>query len=111
MRRADSNELREDANPALVLNLSEARRQELFPVPFEPMDPFSEAEPSEGALVQLNDGLHVVVIHGTITHRVTLSLPASADVRRAIRTVFAEVPIHESEIVWAAESAAKTAAR
>ena len=111
MKRAQPQQLQEDAVPGLVLKLSEARLRELFPVPFEPMDPLSEPEPSEGTLVELDRGLHVVVVHGMITHRVTLSFPASADLSHALQTVFAEIPIRSSEILWAAESAAKTAAR
>lgn len=109
MRRVHPHELQEDAVPALVLSLTETRVGELFPVSFEPMDPFSEPEPSEGALVQLDDGHLVVVVHGTVTHRVTLSVPVSATT--SLQTVFAQIPIRLSEVVWTAESAAKTAAR
>lgn len=111
MKRAQPHELQEDAIPGLVLSLSEARLRELFPVPFAQMDPYSEPEPSDGALVQLESGLHVVVVRGTITHRVTLSFPASANLSRALESVFAEVSIRPAEIVWTAESVAKTAAR
>ncbi|HET8772971.1 MAG TPA: hypothetical protein VFP80_04240 [Thermoanaerobaculia bacterium] len=61
--------------------------------------------------MRLDSGLHVVVVHGTITHRVTLSFPASADLSRALESVFAEVPIRAAEIVWTAESVVRTAAR
>lgn len=111
MKRAQPHELQQDAVPGLVLNLSAARLRELFPVPFDVMDPLSEPEPSEGALVRLDSGLPVVVVHGQVTHRVTLSFPVSVDVSHALRSVFAEVPVRSSEIVWTAESAARTAAR
>jgi hypothetical protein len=111
MKRTQPHELQQDAVPGLVLNLSVARLRELFPVEFDAMDPLSEPEPSEGALVRLDSGLQVVVVHGTITHRVTLSFPATADLSRALPNVFAEIPVRSSEIVWTAESAARTAAR
>ncbi len=111
MKRAEPKELQEDTIPGLVLELSEARRQELFPVPFEAMDSFSEPEPSEGALVRLENGLQVVVVYGKVTHRTTLSFPAGADLTTALPTVFAELSIRPSEIVWTAESAARTVAR
>ena len=111
MRRAHPDALSEDATPGVVLDLSELRLRELFPVRFSRMDALSEPEPSKGALVRLNSGLHVVVAYGTITHRATLSFPVSADLRQAIRTVFDEVRIRPSEIVWVAESGVKTAAR
>jgi hypothetical protein len=111
MKRAQPHELQEDVVPGLVLHLSEMRLHELFPVPFEPMDSLSEPEPSEGALVRLDEDVKVVVVHGKITHRTTLSFPASADVSHALQTVFAEIPIRSSEIVWTAAGAARTAAR
>ena len=111
MRRAQPHEFQEDAVPGLVLSLSETRLHELFPIAFEEMDPLSEPEPSEGTLARLDNGLLVVVVHGTITHRVTLSFPASSDLNRALQAVFGEVPVRSSEIVWTAESAARTVAR
>lgn len=108
MRRAEPNELQENALPGLVLTLSHSRRQELFPVPFEPMDPFSEPEPSDGALVQLESGLHIVVVYGTVTHRTTLFFPVSADLNIALQRVFTEIAIQPSEILWTAESAVTT---
>ena len=111
MRRAHPKDLREDAAPGIVLQLSDARLRELFPLRFSRMDSFSEAEPSTGALVTLKSGLHIVVVHGSITKRTTISFPASVNMATSIRAVFAEVAIRPSEIVWVAESGAKTAAR
>ena len=109
MRRADPQELREDARPALFLSLSENRLSELFPVPFSSME--SEAEPSKGALVQLASGGYVVVAYGTVTRRATLSLPISADVHDAIEALLREVALQPSEILWTVEAPRHAGAR
>lgn len=105
MRRAQPNELQEDAVPAMVLQTSKQRLRELFPVRFSAMDTFAEAEPSRGALLQLNDGPFVVVIYGTLSHRTTVSVPVSANVRKTIQSLVREVGITRDDILWAAEGA------
>ncbi|HEX6085747.1 MAG TPA: hypothetical protein VF266_14545 [Thermoanaerobaculia bacterium] len=109
MRRADPQELREDARPALLLALSESRLRELFPVDFSPVE--SEPEPSHAALVQLMSGAYVVVMYGTITRRATVSFPVSADVHDAIESLLREVPLQSAEILWTADAPHRVGAR
>jgi len=104
MRRAQPQELREDARPALVLGISEDRLETLFPVGVTPLPPQSEPEPAKGALVRLESGQYIVVVYGTVTRRATLSLPVSANVHDAIEALLREVPIETREILWTAEA-------
>ena len=70
---------------------------------FSPVDSFAEAEPSEAALVRLKNGALVAVNFGTITNRITISVPMSGDVRQVIETVLDEVPLRGDEVVWIAD--------
>ena len=105
MRRARPDELNEDAIPVLVLQLSESRLQQLFPVRLSAVEPFAEAEPSRGALVQLKGGSYLIVMFGEITHRATLSLPVSAAIDKAVTEILDEIPIQSAEVAWAAPEA------
>jgi hypothetical protein len=105
MRRARPDQLNEDAVPAMVLQASEHRVGELFPVPFSIVDSFAEAEPSRAALVELESGSLVAVNYGTVTHRVTVSVPVSKDVRRTIDALVRETGIQRDEVVWLADAA------
>jgi hypothetical protein len=109
MRRADPQELREDARPALLLSLSEKRLSELFPVPFSSME--SEPEPSKGALVQLASGNYIVVAYGAVTRRATVSFPVSVDVHDAIEALLREVALQPSEVLWTVEAPRHAGAR
>jgi len=105
MKRAHAHELQEDARPALVLDVSEQRFRHLFPIRFSRIEPFTEAEPSTGALVELKTGGYVIVVYGTITHRATISVPISSDIASSIRALLDEAPIRASEVVWTADEA------
>jgi hypothetical protein len=104
MRRADPQELREDARPALLLTLSEDRLGELFPIPFTLVEPGVEPEPSKAALVHLESGDSIVVVYGMVTRRATVSFPASANVQDALDSLLREVPIRSAEILWTVEA-------
>ena len=105
MRRAQALELNEDAVPALVLEVSERRLKELFPVNFSAVDPLAEPEPSTAALVQLENGTYCVVTYGSITHRATVSFPATADAGRASASVIRETGVRKDEVRWIADHA------
>jgi hypothetical protein len=104
MKRALARELNEDAVPAMVLQASKARLTEMFPVRFSAVHPLAEPEPSEAALVQLKSGPLVAINYGTVTNRVTISVPISADVRETIRALLLEAPVRGEEILWLADA-------
>ncbi len=105
MRRAQADELREDAIPVMVLAIREARLRELFPVEFSLMDSLSEAEPSKGALIELDRGSQIVVTYGTVTGRTMISIPVSRNARQEVDAILREIPVARNEIEWIAESA------
>jgi hypothetical protein len=99
MRRAKPDELNEDAKPIALLKLSEDRLRELFPVEFSEVDPLAAAEPSIGALVQLESGSYAVVMYGKITGQTEVSMPLTT----RWLAFLSEVPLRTNEIVWTAE--------
>ncbi len=107
MRRAQALELNEDAVPTLVLEVSERRLKELFPVNFSAVDSLAEPEPSTAALVQLESGAYCVVTYGAITHRATISFPVTVEARRAAASVIREAGVRKDEVRWIAEHAAE----
>src|SRR3954453_10787361 len=102
MRRAKPDELNEDAKPIALLQLSEGRLRELFPVEFSEVDPLAAAEPSIGSLVQLDSGLYAVIMYGKVTGQTEVSMLFPAHWLAFLR----EVPLSTNEIVWTALSVA-----
>jgi hypothetical protein len=100
MRRAKPDELNEDAKPIALLQLSEDRLRELFPVEFSQVDPLAAAEPSIGSLVQLDSGPYAVVLYGKSTGETEVSMPVSAPLARYWAAFLREVPLINTEIVW-----------
>jgi hypothetical protein len=100
MRRAKPDELNEDAKPIALLQLSEDRLRELFPVDFSEVDPLAAAEPSIGSLVQLDSGPYAVVMYGKSTGETEVSMPVSAPLARYWAAFLREVPLIANEIVW-----------
>jgi hypothetical protein len=112
MRRAKPDELNEDAKPIALLQLSEDRLRELFPVDFTEVDPLAAAEPSIGSLVQLDSGPYAVVMFGKSTGETEVSMPVSAPLARYWAAFLREVPLIANEIVWTSVNvAARTAGR
>jgi RNA polymerase sigma factor (sigma-70 family) len=103
MRRAKPDELNEDAKPIALLQLSEDRLRELFPVEFSEADPLSAAEPSIGSLVQLDSGPYAVVMFGKSTGETEVSMPISAPLARYWAAFLREVPLIANEILWTSE--------
>jgi hypothetical protein len=100
MRRAKPDELNEDAKPIALLQLTEDRLRELFPVEFSQVDPLAAAEPSIGSLVQLDSGPYAVVMYGKSTGETEVSMPVSAPLARYWSAFLREVPLIAQEIVW-----------
>src|SRR5713226_4734839 len=103
MRRARPEELSEDARPIALLRLSRARLEELFPIEFSDVDPLAAAEPSIGALIQLQSGPYAVVMHGQATGDTEVSMPVSAPMARHWAAFLREVPLIANEIVWTSD--------
>src|SRR5262249_1507992 len=100
MRRAKPDELRSKVVPVLHAHLTESELKKVFDVPMSEMDPFTEPEPSAGALVQLTDGSYVVVVHGKVTGTLTMSLPEETDVEDGIAAFLDDVPLTSKSILW-----------
>jgi hypothetical protein len=98
MRRAKPDELDEDAKTIAILQLSEERLRELFPIEFSAVDPLAAAEPSIGSLVQLDSGPYAVVMYGTSTGETEVSMTLATGWAAFLR----EVPLLANEIVWTA---------
>jgi len=64
----------------------------------EPLDSFTEPEPSRGATIELANGRYLVVIYGEITER--LSVHAGTDAQEAVDDFLRESRLPESAIVW-----------
>ena len=104
MRRASPDELNEDARPIALLRLSKDRLEELFPVEWSEADPLSAAEPSIGALVQLESGPHAVVMYGKVSGEAEVSLPVSAPIAHDWAAFLREVSLVVKEVVWTSEA-------
>jgi len=104
MRRARPEELNEDASPVALLHLSRERLEELFPVEFSEVDPLAAAEPSIGALVQLESGTYAVVMYGKITGEAEVSLPVSGPTAHDWASFLREVPLLSKEIAWTSDA-------
>jgi len=104
MRRASPDELDEDARPIALLRLSKDRLVELFPVELSEADPLSAAEPSIGALVQLDSGPYAIVMYGKVSGEAEVSLPVSSSIAHDWAAFLREVPLVVKEVVWTSEA-------
>jgi hypothetical protein len=111
MRRANPEELREDARPIALLRLSKDRFEELFPVEMSDTDPLSAAEPSIGGLVQPDSGPYAVVVYGKTSGEAEVSLPVSSPMPRQWKAFLREVPLASREIVWTSDKVASPAVK
>ncbi len=110
MRRAKAEELKSEAIPVLTAHLSEPEFRNFFPVETDELDALAEAEPSIGALIQLECGSYVVVIYGKTTGTMKLLLPQGTEPGRGLDAVLAEVPLPLHCVEWRcdAESVSST---
>jgi len=104
MRRARSDELKEDARPIALLRLSKDRLKELFRVELSEVDPLAAAEPSIGGLVQLESGPLAVVMYGKVSGEAEVSFPVSAPTAHDWAAFLREVPLVVKEVVWMSEA-------
>jgi hypothetical protein len=72
MRRAAPNAIATPPELALIAHLPAAKLKQTIPVELEPVDPFAEPEPSEGAAIELATGRYVVVFFGLETERLSV---------------------------------------
>jgi hypothetical protein len=103
MRVASIDALHDDVRPVLIAHVAEADLERLFPVQFSDLDPLAAAEPSRAALVRLDSGSLVVVEYGTVTSRLTVSVPQHADMAEMLVDLWREAPLPEGSIDWVAD--------
>ncbi len=101
MRTAKPSELKERAFPVMTAKLSVAELARWFPVSFQEIDDIWAApEPSKGALVELNAGQFVVLDYGKDSRQLTVRIPATLDASACLVSLFGEVPLPRSRILW-----------
>jgi len=102
MRRAKPQELKTRAVPVMTARLSEAELLEWLPVRFDDIDdPLATPEPSKGALIELDSGVHVVVYYGKDSQQLTVEIPETTrDSSAVLASFFNEVPLPTSRVLW-----------
>lgn len=101
MRAGNPDELTVQALPVLSARVSEAELSEWFPVPFQRItDPQEAAEPSKAALIQLDEGEFFVLSWGELSKQIVLRIPPATDPSRFLDSLFREVPLPRTRIVW-----------
>ena len=101
MRTANPSELLENAFPVMTAQLSEVELTRWFPIHFEEIsDPWAAPEPSKGALVRLDAGEYVVLDYGKDSKQLTVRIPSALDASTCLASLFREVPLPRSRILW-----------
>lgn len=101
MRTANPNELKENAFPVMTAKLSEVELTRWFPISFQEItDPWAVPEPSKGALVRLDAGEYVVLDYGKDSNQLTIRIPSAIDASTCLASLFREVPLPRSRILW-----------
>jgi hypothetical protein len=101
MRAAKPDELKENALPVMTAQISESELLKWFPVAFHDItDPWATPEPSKGALIKLDAGEYVVVYWGHDSKELTVNIPAATDASAVLASLFREVPIPRSRVLW-----------
>lgn len=100
MRQAKADELQSDAFTALMARLPEVELRKRFPVQFLDIDTFAEAEPSMGALVQLESGGYVGLIYAKLSETLKILLPEGMDPKTGIDALLEEVALPPSTVTW-----------
>jgi hypothetical protein len=103
MRQANPNECVIDDGPGgtiLTAEMPEDELVDLFPIPMDHFDPLTQAEPSIGALVQLDSGQYLGVRYGTVSNTLVIEKPYGADSGEAVAALMREVSIPEKVITW-----------
>jgi len=101
VRTAKPNELSENAFPVMTATLSEGELTQWFPVAFQEIsDPWAAPEPSKGALIKLDAGEYLVLDYGKDSKQLTVRIPAALDASACLVSLFSEVPLPRSRILW-----------
>jgi len=101
LRTAKPIELKENAFPVMTAKLSEVELTRWFPVAFQEIsDPWAAPEPSKGALVKLDAGEYVVLDYGKDSKQLTVRIPSALDASACLASLFREVPLPRSRILW-----------
>ena len=104
MRAAKPDELREYALPVLTAQVSEIELRRWFPFPFQEInEPWTTAEPSKGALLQLKTGQYLVLYWGYESQQLTVRIAPTVEAADFLSDFFEEVPLPQSRIAWSRE--------
>ncbi|HXH40290.1 MAG TPA: hypothetical protein VNN08_16800 [Thermoanaerobaculia bacterium] len=99
MRRAPADAIRTSPELALVAHISPPVLKRAVPVALEPLDPFAEPEPSQGASIELASGRLVVVVYGLQTEHLSLHA-VWPDAAQAVDDFLRESRLDQSSIEW-----------
>jgi hypothetical protein len=99
MRHAASDAIGTSPDLALIARVPSSVLKQAVPVALEALDPFSEAEPSAGATIELASGRHVIVIYGFETKRLSVHA-AWPEAPSAVSDFLRESALQESAIEW-----------
>jgi hypothetical protein len=106
MRAANPDELNENAFPVMTAKLTEGELTAWFPISFQEIsDPWAAPEPSKGALVKLDAGEYIVLDYGRDSSQLTVRIPSGIDASECLASLFREVPLPRSRVVWRREDA------
>ena len=101
MRAAQPHELTERALPVMTAAISEAELEEWLPFRFQEItDPLAAAEPSRGALLQLDSGQYFVVYWGRDSGQLTVRIPEAVEPSFFLSSFLDEVPLPHARITW-----------
>jgi len=85
----------------MTAKLTENELAQWFPISFqETDDPWASPEPSKGALVKLDAGEYVVLDYGKDSSQLTVRIPSSIDASECLASLFREVPLPRSRVLW-----------
>jgi hypothetical protein len=99
MRSAASDAMRTAPELALIAHVSPPVLERAIPVDLQTIDAFSEPEPSEGAMIELLSGRHIVVIYGLSTERLYVHA-TWPDAPKTISDFLRESTLNHSDIEW-----------
>ena len=85
----------------MTAKLTEGELTDWFPVSFQEIDdPWAAPEPSKGALVKLDAGEYVVLDYGKDSSQLTVRIPSGIDASECLASLFREVPLPRSRVLW-----------
>lgn len=101
MRAAEPHELTERALPVMTATISEEELAGWLPFRFQEIsDPLAAAEPSRGALLQLDSGQYFVVYWGRDSGQLTVRIPEAVEPASFLSSFLLEVPLRRAQITW-----------